>query len=119
MIIIKLPSSILGLEFKHIRTCLSAQPPYRELSDEDVEAGVDFHPVRATHLDIYRFTPDGELSSELMFLGYGRSVCAPGDNFSKATGRKRALIRGLSGLNLTRAERTLVWEQFRKQVSLT
>lgn len=44
-------------------------------------------------------------------VGTGTSVCHPGDNFCKATGRKKALKLGLYSLN--RKIRTAVWNEYK------
>lgn len=46
----------------------------------------------------------------------GMVVCHPGDNFCKATGRKKALICGLGSLN--KKLRTAVWDEYKSKFNL-
>jgi len=48
----------------------------------------------------------------------GESRCSLKDNFSKKTGRKIALERAMSHLNLSKDERTTIWREYFKQVKL-
>lgn len=48
-------------------------------------------------------------------LSIGESRLKEGDTYCKETGRKISLTRALSGLNLDKAQRAEIWEQYRLQ----
>jgi len=52
------------------------------------------------------------LYADEIVIGTGFSVCAPGDNFNKGTGRKIALTRALDDAELNRAARAEVWDLY-------
>lgn len=50
----------------------------------------------------------------VLAIGEGISACHPGDQFNKVIGRKLALARALKDAKLNKAERTAVWDAYRK-----
>ena len=53
-----------------------------------------------------------ELFYEGESIGKGYAVCAPSDNFNKATGRKLSLARALDDAALLRKHRAQVWDLY-------
>lgn len=59
--------------------------------------------LRETHCSIFQ-------NNERIADGY--AVCAPEDNFCKATGRKTALNRTLDQSDLLRRHRAIIWDLY-------
>ncbi len=43
----------------------------------------------------------------------GMAICHPSDNFSRASGRKRALAHALSNIEVSKGVRTAIWEEYK------
>lgn len=43
----------------------------------------------------------------------GMAVCHPSDNFSRASGRKRALTHALSDMVVSKGLRTAIWKEYK------
>jgi hypothetical protein len=43
----------------------------------------------------------------------GMAVCHPSDNFSRASGRKRALAHAISNFAVSKEVRTAIWEEYK------
>ncbi len=111
MIEIKLPTRLIGLGFRHPSTLIP-------LSDEAIHKNGPTHrKLRSTVCQVYElFHTDTHIKPIATLLAEGEAVCGLitiSEQFNKEKGRKIALTRALKKTDLTKYERSIVWDMYR------
>lgn len=106
MLIVRLTDKTIGISFRHDRKWETPIPGSSPL---------DFRITSASFCEIYNFN---EMDRSRKWKLECSAVLNEGDNFNRATGRKVALTRALGpkGLNLSKFDRTTVWNAYFKSI---
>lgn len=97
MIVVKLPTRILGVDFTYPKKFKQSGSRKGEM-------------YRATRCMIYSLVPDGDGVKDAILITSQDINCWTEDRFVKAKGRLRALERALAIIVTSKAERAIVWD---------
>lgn len=109
MLKVDLPGRSIGVSFSHPTVI-------KKVFDDDLlsEHLVTEVKERRSVCQVYELKPDWLPNDiDVTLLGEGVAKCSHLDNFVKETGRKISLTRALAASNLTKDERTAVWQAYR------